>query len=284
MSLSDILTVLEILITVVVGFYLAHWYSVRDSQHRAVKDYYINLLSEYQKQAEEIFRGVLSSDVSGRTLLAKIDGLESALEGFDEDLRRALPVKLKPIQESIGDVMDELTNLNDINEQFDNEAYHLGTNDIISVRQLSRAAHRWFGIYINQININHGHHVWHELLNNVKNTIEYYRGSCLWKLWLKVLWGLVCAFWVRLLLSLLFILLCVHLWNAYQTHIVEDEAEKKEQREWRKTIIHEMHEHNRILDEFDKQHPTIGNDTKNYYDCVFHRYDTCDSTIYERVK
>ena len=32
---SDILTILEILISVVVGFYLAHWYSVRDTQHRA---------------------------------------------------------------------------------------------------------------------------------------------------------------------------------------------------------------------------------------------------------
>ena len=64
MSFSDILTILEILISVVVGFYLAHWYSVRDTQHRAVKDYYINLLSTLQVNCEYIFHGVLDSSIS----------------------------------------------------------------------------------------------------------------------------------------------------------------------------------------------------------------------------
>lgn len=284
MSFSDILNILEILITVVVGFYLAHWYSVRDSQHRAVKDYYIHLLSEYQKQAEAIFHGVLDSTISGSVLLSRIDDLDSALEGFDEDLRRALPIKLRPIQETIGDVMDDLTNLDDINAQLEGDVYHIGTNDRIVVRQLSQAAHSQFGIYINQININHGHHVWHEFLNNIRNTLDCYRNSSRWTLWMKVLWGLICAFWLRLLFVLLMILLGICVWKEYKHQMKVEDVEKKELREWRNDIRHEMKHHNTILNQFDKHYPAAGNDTKNYYDCVFHRYDTCDSTIYKRIK
>ena len=148
MSFSDILTISEILISVVVGFYLAHWYSVRDTQHRAVKDYYINLLSKLQVECEKIFKRVLDSSISGAEMLSKIDDLDSALEGFDEDLRRALPIKLKKLQELIGDVTDKLTDLNDINEQLDQQHFHLGTTDRITVRQLSKEVHRYFGVYI----------------------------------------------------------------------------------------------------------------------------------------
>lgn len=42
MNFSDLLNIFELLLTFIVGFYLAHWYSVRDSQSRSIKDYYIN--------------------------------------------------------------------------------------------------------------------------------------------------------------------------------------------------------------------------------------------------
>ena len=284
MSFSDILTILEILISVVVGFYLAHWYSVRDSQHRAVKDYYINLLSNLQANCEYIFHGVLDSSISGVELLSKIDDMDSALEGFDEDLRRALPIKLKELQVLIGDVTDKLTNLNDINEQLDQQQFHLGTNDRITVRQLSKEAHRHFGVYINQININQGHHVWHELWSNIRNTFGFFKTNHSKFPILRTLWSLLCAFWTRLLMLFVFLLLIFAVWKSYRIQSLNDENEKKSLQEWRNSVIREMEVHNAIMEQIGDSLPVRKEDVKNYHDCIFHRYDTCDSTIYKRLK
>lgn len=284
MSFSDILTILEILISVVVGFYLAHWYSVRDTQHRAVKDYYINLLSYLQVNCEYIFHGVLDSSISGAELLSKIDDLDSALEGFDEDLRRALPIKLKELQVLIGDVTDKLTDLNDINEQLDQQQFHLGTNDRITVRQLSKEAHRHFGVYINQININSGHHVWHELLSNIRNTFGFFKAHHSKFPISRTFWSLMCAFWTRLLMLFILLILIFGVWKSYQDQTLNDKKEMNSLQEWRNSVIQEMKMHNAILEQIGDSLPVRNEDVKNYQDCVFHRYDTCDSTIYRKVK
>lgn len=284
MSFSDILTILEILISVVVGFYLAHWYSVRDTQHRAVKDYYIDLLSNLQVNCEYIFHGVLDSSISGTELLSKIDDLDSALEGFDEDLRRALPIKLKELQVLIGDVTDKLTDLDDINEQLDQQEFHLGTNDRIIVRQLSKEAHRHFGVYINQINITSGHHVWHELWSNIRNTFIFFKARHSKFPILRTIWSLLCAFLTRLLMLFILLLLIFGVWKLYQNQSLNEENEKNSLQEWRNKVIQEMKMHNTILEHIGDSLPVRKEDVKNYHDCVFHRYDTCDSTIYKRVK
>lgn len=284
MSFSDILTILEILISVVVGFYLAHWYSVRDTQHRAVKDYYITMLSNLQADCEFIFHGVLNSSISGAELLSAIDDLDSALEGFDEDLRRALPIKLKKLQDLIGDVTDKLTDLNDINVQLYQQQFNLGINDRITVRQLSKEAHRHFGVYINQININPGHHVWHELWSNIRNTFSFFKARHSTFPILRTLWSLLCAFWTRLLMLFILLLLIFGVWKSYRDQSLNEEDEKKSLQEWRNSVIREMKMHNAILEQIGDSLPVRNEDVKNYHDCIFHRYDTCDSTIYKRVK
>lgn len=284
MSFSDILTILEILISVVVGFYLAHWYSVRDTQHRAVKDYYITMLSNLQADCEFIFHEVLNSSISGAELLSAIDDLDSALEGFDEDLRRALPIKLKKLQDLIGDVTDKLTDLNDINVQLYQQQFNLGINDRITVRQLSKEAHRHFGVYINQININPGHHVWHELWSNIRNTFSFFKARHSTFPILRTLWSLLCAFWTRLLMLFILLLLIFGVWKSYRDQSLNEEDEKKSLQEWRNSVIREMKMHNAILEQIGDSLPVRNEDVKNYHDCIFHRYDTCDSTIYKRVK
>lgn len=258
MSFSDILTILEIIISVVVGFYLAHWYSVRDTQHRAVKDYYINLLSNLQFNCEYIFHGVLDSSISGVELLSKIDDLDSALEGFDEDLRRALPIKLKELQVLIGDVTDKLTDLNDINEQLDQQQFYLGTNDRITVRQLSKEAHRHFGVYINQININPGHHVWHELWSNIRNTFSFFKAHHSKFPISRTFWSLMCAFWTRLLMLFILLLFLFGVWKSYQDQSLNDENEKNCLQEWRNSVIQEMKMHNAILEQIGDSLPVRG--------------------------
>ena len=49
MSLSDFLAILDIIVTVLIGFVITHMVSVRDSRTRAIKDYYIQELAEIKR-------------------------------------------------------------------------------------------------------------------------------------------------------------------------------------------------------------------------------------------
>ena len=280
MEFSDILTIAEIFISVVVSFYLVHWYNVRDTQHRAVKDYYIQLLSEYQKTTEDIFQSVLDSQISASQVVSKVEDLDIALEGFDKDIRRALPIKLQEIQLQIGDLTDALTNLDDINEQFDYGFLFLGTSDRIAVRELRKKAHECFGIYINQINTSEGHHAWHDLKCSFKNSVDYFNYKGKTFPYPHALWDLIRANLLRIIALVLGLIISFLIYKSYQSYQKEKEVEEENQTRWRDGIIKEMKTHNEILEDIKNTSRDIHSDTKNYYNCVFHRYDTCDSTIY----
>lgn len=80
------------------------------------------------------------------------------------------------------------------------------------------------------------------------------------------------------------LLLLFGVWKLYQSQSLNDEIEKNDLIKWREGVIQEMKIHNAILEQIGDSIPVKKEDVKNYYDCIFHRYDTCDSTIYKRVK
>ncbi len=94
----------------------------------------------------------------------------------------------------------------------------------------------------------------------------------------------MCAFWTRLLMLFILLLLIFSVWKSYQDQSLNDENEKNSLQEWRNSVIREMKMHNAILEQIGDSLPVRNEDVKNYHDCVFHRYDTCDSMIYKRVK
>lgn len=65
---------------------------------------------------------------------------------------------------------------------------------------------------------------------------------------------------------------------------LSDENEKNSLQEWRNSVIQEMKMYNAILEQIGDSLPVRREDVKIYQNCVFYHFDTCDSTIYRKVK
>ena len=55
MTYSDLLSSISILTSIVFGFYITHWYSIRDSRTRVVKDYYIEQVKGIKGRVDKFF-------------------------------------------------------------------------------------------------------------------------------------------------------------------------------------------------------------------------------------
>lgn len=177
MSLSDIIAIVDILVTIFVGFFLAHRLSVRDTRTRSVKDYYISELSSIRKVIEETFCNLLDGKMSANELVKWTGDMESILSEFDRGLRVVLPIYAEPIQEKVGNIIDELTNLEDINNQFGKDKISLSTGARVKVREYSHGIHEIFANYLYLINIAESYGWLHELTTKFNNIKAYYQAQ-----------------------------------------------------------------------------------------------------------
>lgn len=95
MEMSDLLSLAEIAVTIIVGYYISHWIAVKDQRTRSVKDYYISQLQEIRKDVDSFFREMLGGNLNCRAISDWYGNQEGRLNSFDEGLRLALPLRKK---------------------------------------------------------------------------------------------------------------------------------------------------------------------------------------------
>ena len=133
MSLSDFLTLVNIGITLIVGFYLTHWFSVRDSRHRALKDFYINEVKSLSDDIGETFRKLKSGEITGEQFVQWFNSIERRLENLDEDIMEAFPIFLVSIYNPVFEAHMAISNSEDFNNNYrvEHHIYDAETSNLI---------------------------------------------------------------------------------------------------------------------------------------------------------
>lgn len=173
MTVSDIIGICDILVTIFVGFFLAHRFSVKDTRNRSAKDYYISELTNIRKKIENMFQNLLDGTISAKELVKKIEDIENTLEEFDHGVRVVLPIRMAFLQYLVGNCLDRLTNIEDINNQYELNRIVLSTDSRIEVRQISKDIHKQFAKYLYQVNIAAQYGILYEIKFNYVNYLEY---------------------------------------------------------------------------------------------------------------
>ena len=175
MNFSDLLNIFELLLTFIVGFYLAHWYSVRDSQSRSIKDYYINRLDEFKKEIDSFFQKVLKGECSSKQVTEWYEVLENRLLAFDNGLCMALPIRKRGLTDIVFNAHSNLSLLDEFNEQFNYDSIHFGTESRQKIKSHKRGLDENINQYITLINHSSYNNLFVKLWYNIKNDWIYYR-------------------------------------------------------------------------------------------------------------
>lgn len=133
MSLSDFLTLVNIGITLIVGFYLTHWFSVRDSRHRALKDFYINEVKSLSDEIGGTFRKLKSGEITGEQFVQWFNSIERRLENLDKDIREAFPIFSVSIYNPVFRAHMVISNSEDFNNNYrvEHHNYDAETSNLI---------------------------------------------------------------------------------------------------------------------------------------------------------
>lgn len=224
MNFSDLLNIFELLLTLIVGFYLAHWYNVRDTQSRSIKDYYIERLNEFKKEIDSFFQDLLKGKCSSKQVTEWYEVLENRLIGFDDGLCQALPIRKKGLTDIVFMAHSNLSLLEEFNEQFNEEYVLFGTNSKYKIKEYKRELDKNINQYLTLINHSSYNNIFLKLWYNIKNDWNYYRDvkhQCFPIV--PILWNLLRVYFLQLLC-----ILCILLGVDYIIGRYEEEHRKEE--------------------------------------------------------
>lgn len=166
MTLSDLLSLVEIFVTILFGYYITHWVTVRDTRTRSVKELYLNQLSDIKKRVDFFFSDLLDGKLKWRDVADWYGHQQNALTNFDDGLRLALPIRKRKLEDIVNDIHESITGSDYFNENFKKKKYELNNDEKAKVLALKGTVDKAFNEYVVQINNSRQYYFWETIRQN----------------------------------------------------------------------------------------------------------------------
>ena len=92
MELSDLLAILDIVVTIVVGYVITHMVSVRDSRTRAIKDYYIQELAAIKSEINNFYASLFKGELEAKEIISWYSAIRNRIDSFDQAVRKTFTI------------------------------------------------------------------------------------------------------------------------------------------------------------------------------------------------
>ena len=222
MSFSDILALLEILVTILFGYYIMHWVTVRDTRTRSVKELYLNRLSDIKKQVDLFFSDLFDGKLDWREVADWYGHQQSALTSFDDGLRLALPVRKRKLEDIVNDIHETVTGSEFYNDSYNNIKYVLNNDEKSRILAVKEAVDKAFNEYVVQINNSRQYYFW----ETIKQNFNFDKAYFIDENYRNPFWeAFKIRFWKSLpyvLALVIFLLLVKGTYNSYHRSIIEE--------------------------------------------------------------
>lgn len=109
MTYSDLLSSISILTSIVFGFYITHWYSIRDSRTRVVKDYYIEQVKGIKGRVDKFFHQVAWGQKSARYIISWNKHIDLDIDSIDNGVRKVLDIHIASFGDLLATFYQEIT-------------------------------------------------------------------------------------------------------------------------------------------------------------------------------
>ena len=118
MELSDLLAILDIVVTVVIGFVITHMVSVRDSRTRAIKDYYIQELAAIKSEINNFYASLFKGELDAKEIIGWYSAIRNRIDSFDQAVRKTFTIYEGSIAKKLFLNYKYITNSNDFNSNY----------------------------------------------------------------------------------------------------------------------------------------------------------------------
>lgn len=177
MEIADILTIIGIVVSIIFGFFVTHFYSIRDARTRALKDYYIEQVKAVKVRVDKFFHTVAFGKSSFKKVVNWYDHLNIDVVGIDIGIRKFLDLQITELISVIDGYYGEITQWEDFNDQFSNSNYRPSTAHVIRLKQMKYEIDVFFNNYINHINESNIYPIWKIQCRRIKQSSTFYKAK-----------------------------------------------------------------------------------------------------------
>lgn len=177
MEIADILTIIGIVVSIIFGFFVTHFYSIRDARTRALKDYYIEQVKAVKVRVDKFFHTVAFGKSSFKKVVNWYDHLNIDVVGIDIGIRKFLDLQITELISVIDGYYGEITQWEDFNDQFSNSNYRPSTAHVIRLKQMKYEIDIFFNNYINHINESNIYPIWKIQCRRIKQSSTFYKSK-----------------------------------------------------------------------------------------------------------
>lgn len=121
MDLSNFLAILDIVVTVFIGFVITHMVAVRDSRTRSIKDYYIQELANIKSEINDFYSKLFNGKLSSRDIIGWNSSIKNRVDNIDNAVRKTFRIYEAPLAKRLFRSQKFITGTDDFNASFNQE-------------------------------------------------------------------------------------------------------------------------------------------------------------------
>lgn len=130
MNVTDIISIVNIVVTATIGIWIASSVNKKLSSDRAIKDYFIQEAKENQKLYADFFNQVFKGSLSAKDIKDWLKIMSNRMKCLEGSLSGCFDIKKEDItlQDLHSRIQSQITSLDDFNEQYKNNRVIFGDN------------------------------------------------------------------------------------------------------------------------------------------------------------
>lgn len=236
MELSDFLNIVGLIATIFFGFIITHRNSVKDSQTRSIKNYYIDWIKQIQKEVDQILSKSICKEISSKKVISWYDYYNCYIDDFDISVRKDLPIRIEKLFKNIDNIYYYLTSTDGFNADYDNSEFTLDTESHVKIVQMKKDLDLLFSKYIGLINNVPPKSSIITFWNAFKDDLSYYHTEKhIFTPYIYSIFNVICIYINRVIFYIFIGYVILKLWCFYETSqqqniITINQLEKKIER------------------------------------------------------
>lgn len=134
--LGIVATIIDIVVTGLIGYWIATTIQKNFAQTRALKEYFISELTSLQSDYREFLNQILESKLSAKNITNTLKILSTRIDTIDKFIHKKYELNNSLIKEAHSNFQIETTSLEELNEQYSEPTISLSDSNKTALRAL----------------------------------------------------------------------------------------------------------------------------------------------------
>ena len=271
MTIANFLTFIGIAVSIIFGFFVTHFCSVRDTRTRTIKNYYIEQLKQIKGRVDTFFHRISFGKLSTRKVIIWYGHIQLDIVSIDKGIRSVLETQIREFNDVLDKYYAEITDWDDYNDHFSGTLYVPNNKSRERLLQIKYEIDEFLNDYIQHVNQANTFPIWKVQYNRIKQSWKYYKEIRKNAPFMRALWGRLEKHFLEILIMIGIIFVIVYSFLNVEKEDKDDLATPLNEISAKQDSIYKS------IQSFKEKYEPVKVQTKTFNNSAFFTADKVDS-------